>query len=92
MKNILSWISRRLDQEGTLILFVVGGLLAWFIFFRPVTKQTNNSDFKGSTIRTVNVGTYKKALIPFIEAFGGVNTSNDNKAEAGARVGVRWEF
>lgn len=89
---MIDWIKRRFDQEGTLILIVLGCVVVWFLFFRPSNKQVNNSEYKAEKLEVVNNYGKGKRLTPFVEGFGGISSNGDKRAEVGARAGVRIEF
>jgi hypothetical protein len=94
MQKFIDFLKARFHQEGTLIIILIAGLIGFFIMTHG-NKQVNKPDFGGATFKDCKVsvgGEIKKRLIPFIEAFGGIATNGDSRAEVGARVGVRWEW
>lgn len=94
--KMIDWIKRRFDQEGfSIVMWVVIAAIGAYVLMRPTNKQVNKSDFNGATIGTVDqrtVSESRRHLIPFAEAFGGVNSNQDSRAEVGVRIGVRFEF
>lgn len=75
-----------------ILLTLFGSYKIYRVFFPKKVAQAQPTVGTNTGTIITNYNEKKRALIPFIEAYGGVNTNKDNRAEAGARVGLRLEF
>ena len=72
------------------ILITLFSVVKLYRFFFPKQGQKPTIGTNEGVVNIYNER--KRFLIPFIEAFGGISSDDERRAEVGGRAGVRMEF